>query len=404
MAFLLNSTYNNPHKSFGALGENFSGTEEKFYENPAFQRMTNSLSKIFSSVFLGQTISPAMISSVLSAMTAGQTDFTTPYAGYAQMAVTIIPTLLFGFSIPILGTVIGGFIEGIWGDTSKMREKIQQQLAPLMKVGKERRDEILVYLNATLPNDSEMVENWVEEHQLVDERILLPLAEHSEIIEYVFTPGETHIYYQIISGKFNPAFTIPTAIAIDKLYLYQMPYNKLTDSEDYNFQGYKESVRDGFIHHFNLRQEGGGPPSEYGRWHPKQLEREVLSEMGLSEVEGEKMWAARLVPSVEGIEMWWGDLPPQYYWDDSTSINPLNLELIKIYQASQVNAIRTDSIMIPEKEKEEYKIAIIAQEIADAFKEDYPHLKAGLFAGIPTWAIIAIGGLFLMGFLKGKKR
>jgi len=322
-------------------------SSNEFYENPALKMMISSVGKIFSSEVLGNVISPATLSFSLNAMTAGQTDFTTPVAGYIQIAASIIPSLLFGFTIPLLGTVLGGFAEGIWGNNES--EKIRLQLQPLEQVGKERRDAIVNYLNATLPDDSEMVENWVKERKLVDGRILTG-DQHSGTINYVFTPGETHIFNTISKMIFNPLWSIPTGRIIDKLYLYQVPYEKLTDREKEIFQVHKDAVKESFIYQFNLSQEGMGVPSEYGAYHPKQLEKEVLSEMGLLgtiyrttlviypqegipyEVEGEEMWASRWVTPQEGPQYFLSDsdIPPQHYWDDTNHVNPLILELAEI--------------------------------------------------------------------------
>ena len=67
--------------------------------------------------------------------------------------------------------------------------------------------------------------------------------------------------------------------------------------------------------------------------------------------------------------------------------------------AAKANQARSAGGTIPSNQS-------LTQDMFDAyqaFKASGGALEAGLFGGIPTWALIGVGGLLLMGFLRGRK-
>ena len=89
----------------------FKESEENVFLNPAIQKMIGIGTTLASQYISGKGIAGPGITGVLAVGLSGQSVYTQPYSGIAESVINSV--------FPVLGTVIGGFLEGIFGKNPK---------------------------------------------------------------------------------------------------------------------------------------------------------------------------------------------------------------------------------------------------------------------------------------------
>jgi len=102
----------------------FKESKENILLNPAISKMMGTgeslasqfttQSGVFSDVASLDEIGPGAIGGIVGMSLSGQSDWTQPYSGYIQSAASLVESVFPSIGvIPLVGTVIGGFLEGI---------------------------------------------------------------------------------------------------------------------------------------------------------------------------------------------------------------------------------------------------------------------------------------------------
>jgi hypothetical protein len=241
-------------------------TPDSILSNPVIMKGIADISRIANSAITGVEISRSIIPGSLNLMTLGQTDFTSPYAGYVQAVGSLT-------GIPLLGTVLGGFTEALTGTDRHLKE-LRKIAKPFYDQGHERFLDILDHLKLKLPitnEEREKVKIFCEGKKLV-------LSNHHDG-DYVFTYGEkylldlagqaTHMHFQI-------------AQLMDAHYLHGYSYEQFTPHEKDIWERLKEEIFFDLLAPF--LQEGGGTPSMRGVFRPYELEVEVSKLHGVGAI------------------------------------------------------------------------------------------------------------------------
>lgn len=111
----------------------FTEQKENPFLNPALSKMINTMFQkaeeyitqtgIFNPALELVEFNPSLGGMAINTMLSGQSTYSQPYSGYAETLINLSTNIVgsifsggFSGGIPILGTVIGGFIEGLFGD------------------------------------------------------------------------------------------------------------------------------------------------------------------------------------------------------------------------------------------------------------------------------------------------
>ncbi len=198
--------------------------QENLLQNPAFMmilKQTTSLTiqgiqqvGIFAASQAAQTAAEegANVGALINAMTASQSDWTNPYSGWVESIINF--TSIFT-GIPLLGTVLGGFLEGILG--TEPPEEIDPDV--LTKIGWQD-------LNMIPPEVRRFGREWKDhyksssseyiyfENQMSQGKILAAAYKKTLFYQAVFAPAMARFYSahsMILAETYqgNPFYDIP---------------------------------------------------------------------------------------------------------------------------------------------------------------------------------------------------
>src|SRR4030066_2248990 len=94
--------------------------EEPIFLNPVVKQIVNRIISDVPALLSGGELAAISIGSALNLQTFGQTDRTQPYSGYVEGGIQLASLALYGTGIPVVGNVIGGFIEGAIGEAQPL--------------------------------------------------------------------------------------------------------------------------------------------------------------------------------------------------------------------------------------------------------------------------------------------
>ena len=226
---------------------------------------------------LGQTVTG--LNTFLPNLAAGQSDFNNPYSGYLS-------------NIPLVGQVLGGFLDS-WlgkGNRNKQQRRTQEALSPFQQAAQQREMGIAKSLGMENPIQYSDIMNQFSQYGAQGPRMaeeagaLGPYRQQTQKIdeyaksqglvpEYwhgqmggVFTPSEKYMYDMLLNAE-QPNMNTARGLEAERMNKYYgKPYE---DEEEKWLEDYKQQIFSDYLGMMNPPQEGAGGMGTLGIYRPE---------------------------------------------------------------------------------------------------------------------------------------
>jgi hypothetical protein len=196
----------------------FRKEEENIFLNPAIQKIIGTGITLSSQALSGGVISGPGLGGVLAIGLSGQGNWTQPYSGIAESVINSV--------FPVLGTVIGGFLEGIIGKDPKpinpisfdvLREGEDQRILQSLALASLEEP----YKTMASKSWNQLIEDSKKEHPLIDIKTYTQFKIYSSLFQ---CSHKTENWEMRNPSAFDMSLKNEVFWKkVDKFYLYNFP-------------------------------------------------------------------------------------------------------------------------------------------------------------------------------------